>query len=381
MKNDSGEARSTGCVMSDSLRKHWVKSLVTGVCIGLMVNLCLLPLLERPAFAGANAGQTFGGGGSSQDMDGLLAYPELREAVLDAQAALEEAGDLLTFFGALELEDGTTLASCEECSIGRLIHANEVIRQVALDRSRIPNEFAFGATELVVEATAVSHLHAMEGEFFGVEVFACVASGGFGQPESEDPLILKLLEYFYDVEIVVVTLPDESGEGLLWATLVTGRPIDEHGEPIAAVLEISDDHEGLIYAERFAEGPGVGRYNPTIACAVNVMLYVLGGTACGVCLLGCITTVPVAGWIGCLTCAWGACCIFSDRLAEALQDCYNLDPKSQATVQSLQWWIGKLCAPVKLIGGFFYWAWEEAVDIFDNGWRHTKNLIDGLFNW
>lgn len=54
MMTDSGEARGTGCVMGDFLRRHWVKSLVTGVCIGLMVNLCLLHYLERPAAADAS---------------------------------------------------------------------------------------------------------------------------------------------------------------------------------------------------------------------------------------------------------------------------------------------------------------------------------------
>lgn len=236
MKNDSGEARSTGCVMSDSLRRHWVKSLVTGVCIGLMVNLCLLHYLERPAAAGGglvNAGVPLA---SHVDFDLLEMLGEVIEPDEDVlEVVVGEFGEAV--FGAMS-------GAAAEALRG-LNGAYELI----FDRGREANELFMLVHLPVLEVGAIGELQAGEGESVPVALRAWT--------DRFDPVTLVDIEGVEDifgdaVRFVTLEVTTVDGDGVL-AGLV--RPMLDGGVLMGALLAL-----GVERIEAPAGGPmGLGK--------------------------------------------------------------------------------------------------------------------------
>ena len=226
MMTDSGETRGANCVMGDFLRRHWVKSLVTGACIGLMVNLCLLHYLERPAAAGGGLVSAGVPLASHVDFDLLEMLGEVIEPDEDVlEVVVGEFGDAV--FGAMS-------GAAAEALRG-LNGAYELI----FERSREANELFMFVHLPVLEVGAIGELHAGEGEIVPVALRAW--TDRFDQLAVADLAGLPgagVEDVFGDtVRFVTLEVTTAEGDGVL-AGLV--RPmLDGDGVLMGALLPLS----------------------------------------------------------------------------------------------------------------------------------------------
>lgn len=295
------------------------------------------------------------------------------QVVSDAADAILSMGDLLTAIGELQRADGTRLADCDACGVKDMIAGTDLLYANSFGRERGENEFAVTASGLVLAPEAVFFMHASESEFTAACIDQILSSNDAVPGSSLAELQLSSYSLYDSIDLA--RIETDGIDGPIWFNAAVCSHLTEDGEQVShiAILAAATDADSLIPLEMYAFDDSDAR--TSLKCGLDAMMAVLSGTACGACFLSCFTVT----FFGCLSCAGIACCMFLDRLLEAIQQCDVDMPASQ--VGSPEW------VDYEFLQGTLFvlcngpWNPSGAATILTRAWDYWYGIGSRTYDW